>query len=113
MSACQQAPVTAGISSSETCKAVSWSERHLQHPREQIQFRACQHVHAGGGASNGRPPSFSSFKASSFPAAGVPLFGGASRDFESMTLEKMRQIAERDRLIAEEKAKDEAEAEAL
>ena len=70
-------------------------------------------MRAGGGASNGRPLSFSSFKASSFPTTGVPSFGGASRDFESMTLEKMRQKAERDRLIAEEKAKDEAEAEAL
>ena len=70
-------------------------------------------MHAGGNASNGRPPTFSSFKASSFPTTGVPSFGSAGRDFESMTLEKMRQNAERDRLIAVEKAKDEAEAETV
>lgn len=63
---------------------------------------------AGGKASNGRSPGFSSFKASSFPSGG-PAFGGASRDYESEILMKMRQKAERDRLIAEEKAEDEAE----
>lgn len=63
----------------------------------------------GGSASNGRPPAFGSFKATSFPSSSGPVFGGASRDFESMTLMKMRQKAERDKLIAEELSKDEAE----
>ena len=64
---------------------------------------------AGGTASSSRPPGFGSFKASSFPSGGAAAFGGASRDFESATLMKMRQKAERDRLLAEEEAKDEAE----
>lgn len=66
---------------------------------------------AGVSGSNGRPPAFSSFKASSFPSGGGQIFGSASRDFESETLRKMKQKAERDRLIAEEKARDEAEQE--
>lgn len=55
-----------------------------------------------GGAANGA--SFGSFAASSFPgspAPGTPVFGSGNRDFESLTLMKMRQKAERARLIAE------------
>ncbi len=36
-----------------------------------------------------------------------PVFGSANRDLESVTLMKMRQKAERDRVIAEMKAKGE------
>lgn len=36
------------------------------------------------------------------------MFGSANRDLESVTLMKMRQRAERERLIAEMKAKEEA-----
>ncbi len=60
-----------------------------------------------GGAANGA--SFGSFAASSFPgtpAAGASVFGSGARDFESLTLMKMRQKAERERLIAEMAAKD-------
>lgn len=62
-----------------------------------------------GGAANG-VAQFGSFTASSFPgmpaAGGAPIFGSGSRDFESATLARMRQRAERDRLIAEMAAKD-------
>ena len=64
---------------------------------------------AGGHASSTRAQGFGSFKASSFPSSGASVFGVASRDFEGAILMKMRQKAERDRLLAEEKAKDEAE----
>ena len=64
---------------------------------------------AGGSTGNGKAPGFASFKASSFPSGAAAAVGSASRDFENATLMKMRQKAERDRLLAEEKAKDEAE----
>ena len=38
--------------------------------------------------------------------SGAPIFGSGSRDFESATLARLRQKAERDRLIAEMAAKD-------
>ena len=63
----------------------------------------------GGGAANGAA-AFGSFAASSFPGApassGAAVFGSGNRDFESLTLMKMRQKAERERLIAEMTAKD-------
>ena len=62
-----------------------------------------------GGAANGAA-TFGSFAASSFPgmpaAGSAPIFGSGSRNFESATLARMRQRAERDRLIAEMAAKD-------
>ncbi|KAK9795868.1 hypothetical protein WJX73_000610 [Symbiochloris irregularis] len=53
-------------------------------------------------------PAASSFTAaaSSFPAGMPPLFGGGQRDFESVTLMRMRQKAERERLTAQMRAAD-------
>ncbi|CAL8470750.1 g10292 [Coccomyxa elongata] len=61
-----------------------------------------------GGAANGGVHSFSASSFPGMPSGGSgPVFGSANRDLESVTLMKMRQKAERDRVIAEMKAKGE------
>ena len=40
------------------------------------------------------------------PGGNAPIFGSGNRDFESATLARLRQKAERDRIIAEMAAKD-------
>lgn len=75
--------------------------------------------HAGGGLGvSGSGNGFASFPgggragaggAAPAPAAKPPPTGSASRDFESVTLMKLRQRAERERLIAELQAQGDAE----
>ena len=61
-----------------------------------------------GGAANGGVHSFSASSFPGMPSGGSgPVFGSANRDLESVTLMKMRQKAERDRVIAEMSAKGE------
>ncbi|KAK9842308.1 hypothetical protein WJX81_005780 [Elliptochloris bilobata] len=59
---------------------------------------------AGNGSGSGFAPS-----APGVPAAAAPASGSAARDFESVTLMKLRQRAERERLIAELQAQGDGE----
>jgi len=60
------------------------------------------------GVSGSSASSFSSFRPSSYPPMpGGPTFGSAATDLEMATLQRMRQRAEREQLIAQLKAEDE------